>query len=91
MRRKTRKVNYYPLSKLRVIREKKGYNQAYMAERLGYSQVWYSKVELGKFETLGSERLKIARILGCKVSDLFTPQSKKPIRIYIQSTKNERK
>lgn len=81
MKRKPRKSISRPKTKLRIIREQKGYTQEYMAKQFGYQQAWFSKVELGKLLTVGSERRIIAKLLGCKVSDLFTSKTKRPKQI----------
>jgi transcriptional regulator with XRE-family HTH domain len=74
-------MNPRPKTKLRVIREQKGYSQEYMAEELGYQQMWFSRIERGELLTVGRERRIIAKLLGCKVSDLFTLKTKKPKQV----------
>jgi transcriptional regulator with XRE-family HTH domain len=91
MKRKPRKSVSRPKTKLRIIREQKGYTQEYMAKQFGYQQSWFSKVELGKLLTVGSERRIIAKLLGCKVSDLFTLKTKQPKRITMRERKSTRR
>jgi len=91
MKRKPRKSVSRPKTKLWIIRKQKGYTQEYMAKQFGYQQSWFSKVELGKLLTVGSERRIIAKLLGCKVSDLFTSKTKQPKRITMREKSTKRK
>lgn len=59
------------ISKIKYLRLKRNYKQAYMAAKLGCSQNAYSKIEIGKTELTFKNILKIARILEINLFDLL--------------------
>jgi transcriptional regulator with XRE-family HTH domain len=55
---------------LRRKRREFGYSQEYIAEKLGISQKAYSDIENGKTSLKNETRIKLAKILDLKPSDL---------------------
>ncbi len=60
------------LENIKSIRQKNGYGQEYMAERLGMSQAGYALWEKGSRDLSYNNLLRIAEILGCSVIDIIT-------------------
>jgi transcriptional regulator with XRE-family HTH domain len=56
---------------LRSLREQKGFKQADLSSMLGHSHTWYSKVEQGKNQLLLSDAIKLAKIYGVSVEEIF--------------------
>ena len=60
------------IAKIKYIRLKKNYKQAYMAARMGCSQNAYSKIEIGRTELTFKSILKIAVILDISLVGLLS-------------------
>lgn len=58
-------------NQIRVIREKVGFTQEYLASELGVSQRAYSKLETGETQIKGEVLFQIARILNVDLMDLI--------------------
>jgi transcriptional regulator with XRE-family HTH domain len=59
------------VTKLRMIRQIKGYKQEYVAERLGTSQTNYSNIESGKTEMKLDVLERFAKIHGIEPADIL--------------------
>ena len=60
------------ISKIKDVRLKKNYKQAYIASQMGCSQNAYSKIELGQTELTLKNLIKIAKILEINLVDLLS-------------------
>ena len=53
-------------------RKKKGITQAELAEKVGVTTVYITYIETGKYFPSLKRLIKIGRVLGVRVGDLFT-------------------
>lgn len=58
-------------NELRVLRAKQNLTQAELAQRLGVSRQTVNAIETEKYDPSLPLALKIARIFGCRIEDLF--------------------
>lgn len=58
-------------NRLRVLRAEKAWTQAELAERLGVSRQTVTAVETEKYEPSLSLALRIARLFGTRVEEIF--------------------
>ncbi len=64
-------MNRALLFNIQQIRNIKNLDQAYLADQLGVSTEWYSKMETGKTNLKVDQLEKIVKILGIEVKDLY--------------------
>ena len=64
------------MNKIRKIREKKGYSQEYMQEKLNMSQAAYSNLEANKTKLTVEKLLEISEILEVPVESLIQDDTK---------------
>lgn len=63
------------VNNIRQLRMEKGYSQAALADKIGVSQQAVTQWETGDAMPRADKLPELARLLGCKVDDLFTNQS----------------
>lgn len=63
------------VNNIRQLRMEKGYSQATLADKIGVSQQAVTQWETGDAMPRADKLPELARLLGCKVDDLFTNQS----------------
>lgn len=63
-------------SRVRVLRAERDWTQAELAERLGVSRQTVNSIETQKYEPSLSLAFAIARLFGCTVEDVFTPNDR---------------
>lgn len=69
-------------TKIRMVRELRGYSQEYMSERLGIAQNTYSKIETNQSKLSAENMKKIADVLEISPMDIISQQ---PAIINLQS------
>lgn len=69
-------------TKIRMVRELRGYSQDYMAEKLGVAQNTYSKIETNQSKLSVETMKKIADVLEISPTDIMSQQ---PAIINLQS------
>ncbi len=60
-------------SKLKVLRAERDWSQAQLAEALGVSRQTVNAIETGKYDPSLPLAFKMARLFGCSIEDIFTP------------------
>lgn len=60
---------------LRERRNERGWTQADLAERLGVSRQTVNAIETGKYDPSLPLAFKLAATLGCRIEELFFPES----------------
>jgi putative transcriptional regulator len=58
-------------NRLRIAREAKGWSQGELARKLGVSRQTINAVETNKYDPSLPLALRLAKLFGCQVTDLF--------------------
>lgn len=62
-------------NRLRAIRAEREWTQAELAEKLGVSRQTVNAVETEKYEPSLGLAFKIARLFGCPIEEIFSPDA----------------
>lgn len=62
--------------RIKIVREKVGYSQDYVAAELGISQKAYSKIENNETQLKGEVLIKLAEIFGTDILELIPTEAK---------------
>lgn len=60
-------------NRIRVLRAEHDWSQAELARRVGVSRQAVNAVEVGKHVPSLTLAFEIARVFGCRIEDIFTP------------------
>jgi putative transcriptional regulator len=64
-------------NRIRLLRAERGWSQAELGLRLGVSRQAINAVETGKFDPSLPLAMKIARLFGLRVEEIFFPEDEK--------------
>ena len=64
-------------SRVRDLREKRGWSQAELAERLDVSRQTVNAIETGKYDPSLPLAFKIARVFGQRIETIFEPDEER--------------
>jgi len=74
--------------RIKKLRELRNFSQNYMAEKLEISQQTYSKMETGDIDFPVSRLPNIAKVLGMRISDIFSFDEQTIFQSYNYSAEN---
>ena len=63
-------------SRLKVLRAERNWSQANLADALDVSRQTINAIENGKYDPSLPLAFKMARLFGCSIEDIFTPDDK---------------